>query len=681
MIKILIINLLLALVQGFHELPQSPSRAGLPTVYEHFASNGISTGLEARNGSVLFSLNDKPLKIISGAMHYFRIHPDLWRDRLRKLRATGANTVETYVAWNLHEPRKDDYDFGEGNNDMSAFLNITRYIEMAQEEDLLVLLRPGPYICSEWDFGGFPSWLQRDPNLLVRQYNRPYLDRVEKWFKVLLPQLVDLQFTRGGPIIGVQIENEYASFNAVSKKYIQFIVDLVRAIGFTNTLLFTSDGSYNGIRGTLPDQLFYTANFQGDPEWNLDLLLELQPNKPVMSMEFWSGWFDHWFEKHNYLSTAEFGDILDRIIGNKYNGSVNLYMFHGGTNFGFMAGANAGNANPRYFPDVTSYDYDAPLSESGDYTEKYKKAMEIIDKYEFPKLSRPLLPAESTKRAYSPVTPDKYLSYADIILQLPTEARTFYVNPTSMEDLNMNGGNGQSFGYLIHRKRAITKSGVVLKAGPVKDFAFVLVDGIIQPSSFSGEGDGRYWINSEKEVTFENVTEDWHDIDIFVECTGRVNFGRDVHFLQKKGLPNGNVTLDGVQTQGFDVFALEFKSAWIRSLKNFKPVQDTSTLSAPVIVHGTFEIPGTPGDTFINMEGWEKGIIFVNGFNIGRYWNVGPQRTLYVPAPLLCTGQNNLTVFEQLKPGNHISFQDNANLGEIGKKSEPQKFYSESNPA
>ncbi|CAG7717941.1 unnamed protein product [Allacma fusca] len=663
MLKFALVATLLVLVQGSRNVPQDPNRADLPTVYEYFASNGFNTGLEVNNGSTLFSLNGKPLKIISGAIHYFRTHPDQWRDRLRKLRAAGANTVETYVAWNLHEPKKDEFDFGHGNNDMSVFLSVKKYIQMAQEEDLLVLFRPGPYICSEWDFGGLPSWLQRDPELKVRQYSAPYLERVEKFYQALLPQLVDLQFTRGGPIIGLQIENEYGSFDAVSKDYVQYLVDLVKSLGFNRTLLYTSDGVGNGDRGTLLDQLLYTANFQSNPEGNFDALLKLQPNKPTMAMEFWTGWFDHWFEDHSTVSTEAFGRNLEVILGEKYNGSVNFYMFHGGTNFGFLAGANSGNDAPGYYPDITSYDYDAPLTEAGDYGDKYAKAVEIIDKYELPKLSRPIRPAESTKKAYNPVTPNRYLSYADIIAQLPGEARSFVTNPTSMEDLNMNNGSGQSYGYLIHRKQVSTKNGSVLKAGPVKDFGFVLVDGVIQPSSFRGEGNDRYWINNEKEVSFENITEEWHNIDIFVENMARVNFGYAKDFLQKKGLPDGKVTLDGAPVQGFEVLALEFKTTWVNSLQNFRTTQNISALAAPLIVQSTFNVTGTPADTFINMAGWEKGIVLVNGFNLGRYWNVGPQQTLYVPSPILRTGQNTLTVFEQLKPGSQITFQETPNLG------------------
>jgi len=238
----------------------------------------------------------------------------------------------------------------------------------------------------------------------------------------------------------------------------------------------------------------------------------------------------------------------------------------------------------------------------------------------------------------------------------------------------MNGGSGQSYGYLIHRKQIPTRTGAVLRAGPVKDFGFILVDGVVQPSSFRGEGNDRYWINNVKEVTFENITEEWHNVDIFVENMARVNFGYEKDFFQKKGMPNATVTLDGASVLGFETFALEFKSAWVNNLTNFRTAQNVSSVPAPLIVQSKFNVTGAPADTFINMAGWEKGIVLVNGFNLGRYWNVGPQNTLYLPAPFLLTGENTLTVFEQLKPGSQISFQDTPNLGKKVVKKVPSEY-------
>lgn len=253
------------------------------------------------------------------------MHPALWRDRLRKLRALGANTVETYVAWNLHEPRKGQFDFGTGNYDLSEFTDLPQFLKIAQEEDLLVLLRPGPYICTEWDLGGLPSWLQRDPEMKVRENNAPYLDRVKVYLDNLLPRLVNFQFTRGGPIIALQIENEYGSFSPRSKEYLQLVKDLFNAHGFDESLHFTSDNGFggSGLEGSLPGVL-QTANFMGNPSNLFNRLKEVQPGMPYMAMEFWSGWFNHWHDdKQAGSKPTDFANTLREIFEN-WNGSVNF---------------------------------------------------------------------------------------------------------------------------------------------------------------------------------------------------------------------------------------------------------------------------------------------------------------------------------------------------------------------
>ncbi|KAJ9575407.1 hypothetical protein L9F63_025639, partial [Diploptera punctata] len=313
--------------------------ADLPTLYDYYTEGGIYSGLETLPDT--FQLNRKNITLFSGAIHYFRVHPEYWRDRLRKLRAAGFNTVETYVPWNLHEPEQDVFDFGKGNNDMSMFLDVVKYIKLAQEEDLLVILRPSPYICSEWDFGGMPSWLLRFPGLVVRSSEQQFLDRVSKYNNKLLPLFKDLQFTRGGPVIAFQIENEYGGLvedgSPVDTKYLEFLRDEFLKHDIVE-LLFTSDNpSMHGETGAIAGVL-QTANFQVNPENELSILKKFQPDKPLMVMEFWAGWFDHWFEKHHTTTVEIFSDILERIL--KFPSSVNLYMFHGGTNFGFMNGAN-----------------------------------------------------------------------------------------------------------------------------------------------------------------------------------------------------------------------------------------------------------------------------------------------------------------------------------------------------
>ncbi|CAL8109678.1 unnamed protein product [Orchesella dallaii] len=634
----------------------------LPTVYEYFRNSSSNVqGLIAEADG--FKLNGKRIKIMSGAMHYFRIHPDLWRDRLKKLRAMGANTVETYVPWNLHEPKMGVFDFGNGTNDMSMFLNVRRYLEIAQEEDLLVLFRPGPYICTEWDFGGLPSWLQRDPEMKVRTNYQPYLDRVKIFFDELLKHVAGLQFTSGGPIIAIQIENEYGSFNAVSKEYLEFLMNIYETEGSNNeTLFFTSDGVGNGDRGTLTG-LLYTANFQGDVDGNFAKLKEIQPNAPVMAMEYWAGWFDHWFENHHVLQPGAFVDTLDGILG-KWDGNVNLYMFHGGTNFGFMAGANTRNDEPFYDADVTSYDYDAPLSEAGDYTTKYLLGKTLFELYQEPRIRRTEMIPESVKRAYPTVTLQQYLTYDDIISQVPSASKISAQQPISMENLPINDGNGQSYGYIIYRTNAEFSNGTNFQAGPVRDFGMLLIDSQLQPTGFQ---DAKYWINTVQNFSLSVGGSGNHVLDLMIENTARINFGNDNHFLQEKGLVNGTYKLNGNDITDIEIIALEFKSAWVKSLTSWKSITNQTNLQAPVLLQTTFEIDDEPADTFLDMSAWHKGIVFINGFNIGRYFRVGPQQTLYIPAPLLNQGTNTVTVFEQFEPSNELVFKDEPNLGAVKK--------------
>ncbi|PNF23705.1 hypothetical protein B7P43_G02480 [Cryptotermes secundus] len=387
----------------------------LPTLYEYYTEGGITAGLETLPDT--FQLNKKNITIFSGAIHYFRVHPDYWRDRLRKLRAAGFNAVETYIPWNLHEPERDKYDFGHGSSDMSLFLDVVKYIKTAQEEDLLVLVRPSPYICAEWDFGGMPSWLLQYPGLRVRSSETQYVDRVKKYNSRLMPLLESLQFTKGGPIIAFQLENEYGALTEDGSEedvdYLKFLKEDYEKYGIVE-LLYTSDNPISHEeRGSLPGVL-QTANFQINPEDELSLLKKFQPDKPGMVMEYWSGWFDHWFEKQHHTTSVEaFSDVLERIL--KFPASVNLYMFHGGTNFGFHNGANIQDEFPHYLADVTSYDYDAPLTETGDYTNKYYACKHIVAKYNKVLTKVPSSPVVSKKMAYKPISVTGQLNFNQII--------------------------------------------------------------------------------------------------------------------------------------------------------------------------------------------------------------------------------------------------------------------------
>ncbi|XP_046384129.1 beta-galactosidase-1-like protein 2 isoform X2 [Ischnura elegans] len=634
----------------------------LPTLYEYYTAGGVNTTLEAPASG--FLLNGKEITIFSGAIHYFRVHPEYWQDRMRKLRAAGFNTLETYIPWNLHEPEKDVFDFGDGNRDFSMFLDVRKFIQLAQEEDLFVIIRPGPYICSEWDFGGLPSWLLRIPDIKVRTSDPQFTSRVKIYFDKLLPLLTDLQFTRGGPIIAVQIENEYGGFGKTSdprdKDYLKFIKNAYEDNGLEG-LFFTSDSpSTSGDIGSLPGVL-QTANFNSFPTNQLDALKQLQPDRALMVMEFWSGWFDHWLEGSHQtgLRPTVLEDYLEQIFS--YNASINVYMFHGGTSFGFMNGANVVFIFPYYAPDTSSYDYDAPLSEAGDYTEKYRILERVVAKHNKVLTQTPEKPAESTKAAYEPIKFSLFMTMEDILNEIEQEDKTQLETLQPMESLPVNNGNGQSYGYINYRKKVkLTNNSTIKISGHVRDIALLMLDNQQKTKIPSQRNDLHgfgFWPDKDQELTFEEADAGERTIDILVENAGRVNYGGPEDFIQKKGLWEGPVIIDGAEQTGWEATALQFKSQWVRNLNSWR--QSTSVPErGPVLLKGTFEVTGDPADTWLDFSLWGKGIAFVNGFHLGRYFKAGPPKTLYIPAPLLHSGFNEVIIFEHYQTAAELTFRD-----------------------
>ncbi|OXA37309.1 Beta-galactosidase-1-like protein 2 [Folsomia candida] len=345
-------------------------------------------------------------------------------------------------------------------------------------------------------------------------------------------------------------------------------------------------------------------------------------------------------------------------------------MFHGGTNFGFTAGGgdvgDIGAPDAYAVADITSYDYDAPLTEAGDYTVKYEFAAELISQYENPKLRRPLRPIQSQKTAYPTLQLQRYLNYTDIIMEIPSSHKILQDKPVSMELLPINNGNGQTFGYIIYRKVANFSPGDRYKVSRPKDLAELLIDGELVDTGFTN-AQPQYWFNDIHDIAL-NVSSGEHTIDLFVDVIARTNWGgRWEHFNQQKGLPEitgSKIEINNIEIQGVEIIALEFTQAWVNGLENWKTVEDDpAALKGPCLVQSSFTIPTTPTDTFLNMSGWHKGVVFVNGFNVGRYWKVGPQQNLYVPAPLLNTGINTIIVFEQFEPSDSIVFSNIPNLG------------------
>ncbi|XP_069936809.1 beta-galactosidase-1-like protein 2 isoform X2 [Cherax quadricarinatus] len=583
------------------------------TLYEYYAPGGVVEAPLVAEGNV-FTLNNKEIVILSGSFHYFRVHPAYWRDTLRKLRAAGLNAVQTYVPWNLHEPRAGVYDFGQLGESMSAFLDVRSFVTLAQEEDLFVILRPGPYICSEWDFGGMPSYLLRDYTMQVRTYYEGFRTPAAAFFDHLLPQLVDLQFAHGGSIIAVQVENEYGHFGYGDEPrdtlYLEYLRDNLVDNGFGDSLFFTSDSpSSTRDLGAIPGVLM-TANFQGNVEENLSVLKELQPDRPFMVAEFWTGWFDHWL--------------------------ADIHATWNPTN------------------------YDAVLTEAGDYTEKYTLAKEVLARYNPLEgtVEHPEPPAQRSKVAY-PTTPVTHSLDLSTLLSQHLSIET-EDGPVSMELLPINDDSGQAHGYIVYSTivyLAAPNATLMIK-GHVRDMAQVLVNGQVITKPYSNPLDISkfgFWDGLDKELTLPG-DDAVAEVTILVENLARVNYGTPDKYNQKKGLWEGPVLIDDLQINSWIMYPLEFKADMVNSLTGW--MEFSGSLTTPAVYRATLDISDTPQDTWLDMRAWNKGVVFINGFNLGRYWHVGPTKTLYLPAPLLQQGTNEVVVFEQYTAASEIVFSD-----------------------
>ncbi|OPA80502.1 beta-galactosidase [Paenibacillus selenitireducens] len=554
-----------------------------------------------------FYYNEQPVRLLSGAIHYFRIVPEYWEDRLLKLKAGGFNTVETYVPWNFHEPKKGQFQF-EGMAD------IVRFIEVAGEIGLHVIVRPSPYICAEWEFGGLPAWLLADSEMRLRCYHKPFLDHVDAYYDVLLPKLKPLLCTNGGPIIAMQIENEYGSYGN-DKRYLTHLKDSMIAHGM-DVLLFTSDGPEDHmLQGGMIPGVLETVNFGSRPAEAFAKLREYQPDAPIMCMEYWNGWFDHWREEHHTRPADDVAQVLDEMLS--LGASVNFYMFHGGTNFGFYNGAN-GHTKDGYEPTVTSYDYDSPLNEYGEPTAKYYAVREVISKYE--DIGACELPAPIARKAYGRVAMTEQAALTANLDRLSTPIHTTY--PETMEKL------GQDYGFILYN---------TFIPGPRARQEFVLQDLHDRAQVFvNGELVGVLdRAVPDTKLEFDIPAGGVH-VSVLVENLGRVNYGP--YMRDRKGITEG-------ARYGF-----QFLSDWTTYTL---PLTDLSGLvfgtlseqSEPSFFRGTLTVD-EPCDTFLNMTGWTKGVVFINGFNLGRYWDIGPQKALYVPGPLLKQGDNEIVIFE-----------------------------------
>ncbi|XP_048199555.1 beta-galactosidase-1-like protein 2 [Perognathus longimembris pacificus] len=585
-------------------------------------------GLQAKGQN--FMLEDSTFWIFGGSIHYFRVPKEYWRDRLLKMRACGLNTVTTYVPWNLHEPERGKFDFS-GNLDLEAF------ILMAAEVGLWVILRPGPYICSEIDLGGLPSWLLQDPSMKLRTTYRGFTEAVDLYFDHLMSRVVPLQYKRGGPIIAVQVENEYGSYNQ-DPAYMPYIKKALENRGIIE-LLFTSDNKDGLMKGVVQGVLA-TINLQSQNELQLltTFLLSVQGIQPKMVTEYWTGWFDSWGGPHNILDSSEVLETVSAIID--AGSSINLYMFHGGTNFGFINGAMHFH---EYKSDVTSYDYDAVLTEAGDYTAKYSKLRDFFGSFSGAPLPPPpeLLP----KMSYEPVMPSFYLSLWDALKYMGEPIKS--ENPINMENLPVNDGNGQAFGYILY-ETTITSPGVL--SGVAYDRGQVFVNTVSVG-----------FLDYKTKKIFIPLVQGYTVLRILVENRGRVNYGSNIDD-QRKGLL-GNLYLNDSPLKNFRIYSLDMKKDFFQRLDINKWDTLPQTPTYPAFFLGGLSVGLSPSDTFLKMEGWEKGVVFINGQNLGRYWNIGPQETLYLPGVWLSKGINQVIIFEEMKAGPVVQSTDTPNLG------------------
>ena len=567
-----------------------------------------------------FLLDGEPFTILSGAIHYFRVHPSDWHHSLYNLKAMGFNTVETYMPWNLHEPEPGVFDF-------EGIADVARFLDEAAELGLWIIVRPTPFSCGEWEFGGLPAWLLTDRTMRPRSRDPKFLACVARYYDALMPILTERQITRGGNIIMMQVENEYGSY-CEDKEYLRAIRDLMLERG-VDVPLCTSDGPWRGClrAGTLiDDDVFVTGNFGSRSKENFAALKafheEHGKNWPLMCMEFWDGWFNRWGENVIRRDAQDLADCVRELL--ELGGSINLYMFHGGTNFGFMNGCSARHTHDLH--QVTSYDYDAPLNEEGNPTEKWYKLRDVVrDLFPDAWTAEPLI-KQAVACSEDALTMTGRTGLFENLDNLSEPVRSLY--PQAMEDM------GQSYGYTLYRTR------IERDVAPDVEERIRVIDGRDRAKVYV---EGKLVATQYQEHIGEDIRcvlpERENRLDILMENMGRVNYGHKLLAdTQHKGIRTG-VCVDLHFVQNWeaytlpldDISSIDYAAGWAEGTPSFTRFEFTLD---------------EPADTFIDTTGFGKGVAFVNGTNVGRYWEIGPIATLYVPHGLTCAGVNELVLFE-----------------------------------
>ena len=565
-----------------------------------------------RLGTSDFLLDEKPFQIISGEIHPARVPAEYWRQRIKMAKAMGCNTIAAYIFWNYHETSEGVYDFNTGNH------NLKEFFKTVQEEGMWLILRPGPYVCAEWELGGIPPYLLRIPDIKLRCMDQRYMAAAEKYMSKLADEFKPFLVSKGGPILMVQVENEYGSFGN-DRNYMARLKQVWVDNG-VDVPFFTGDGptTYMLEAGSLPGCAVGLDS--GGSLADFELANRMNPGVPVFSSETYPGWLTHWGEKWARPDTSELIKEIRFLMENKK--SFNLYVIHGGTNFGYTAGANSGGKG--YEPDITSYDYDSPINEQGCATPKYYALRRVIGSY-LPKGSK--LPAVPEPVPSADIPEIKMESYTSVWENMPVPLAS--VQPKPFE------GYSQDYGFILYKTKLIGHKKGKLTVTEIHDYATVFLNG-----EYIGKLDRREGIST---ITIPESKVKDPVLEIFVEGMGRINFAQSL--IDRKGITD-RVTLNGMTLMNWEIFRFPMDEGFVKTLK---PSGNQGTRSG-IFYRGKFNLVKT-ADTFFDMSQYKKGIVWINGHNLGRYWEIGPQKRLYCPATWLKSGENEIIVFDLHQTG------------------------------
>lgn len=556
-------------------------------------------------GPGAFLLDGRPFQILAGGMHYFRVVPEYWPARLRLIRAMGLNCVDTYVPWNFHEPKRGEYWF-------DGLRNLEQFLQEAQTAGLYAIVRPGPYICSEWDNGGLPAWLLAEDGIRLRCSDSRFIDPLERWFDELIPRLARHQVIKGGNVIAVQVENDYARYGS-DARYMDMLCDGMRRRGLEVPFYLCDAPAEVGVGLDRLTGVVGSVWLESEPEAGLAALKRRRPDDPPFCSELVCGPIQHWGEPLQSREAATCAAMLDRLVGE--GASLSLYMAHGGTNFGLWNGANSIDGN--YQPAVTSYDYDSPIDERGAPTEKFRLFRDVLAKYADLPPQPVELPAATLPAGSVAMMASVKLLDAECLMDTPLEQP----HPATFEQL------GQQAGFVLYRTQLDEPPGRRrLSLEGLRDRAQVFVDGqeiaLLERGGTTG-------------VDLDLAGRE--RLDLLVESLGRVNFAPDLG--EHKGIVGG-VRLGPRWIHGWSSIAIQLD--WLARLQLGR---EELAGAGPVFFRGEFRVEER-ADTFFGLRSWRKGCAWINGFCLGRYWERGPHRSLYVPGPLLRLGANEIVILE-----------------------------------